>query len=186
VRDQVLGCLGPHLGDLAAYAIVIDKRGLAAEMRCAERLYPTAFAKLVDNAMAGEEGGARPARVIVVTDTLPVLRERLAVTKALKLALHERAKDAFEYRILHHASLRPEPAGRRLRELVRAPSCRKSRPAQLLARGGVREGYRRAWGERAPRETRPPRLSLRKSPLASCHRGGSFDVSVPGTRDMAS
>lgn len=47
---------------------------------------------------------ARPARVIVLTDTLPVRRERSAVKKALKLAQHERAKDAFEYRILHHAS----------------------------------------------------------------------------------
>jgi Protein of unknown function (DUF3800) len=104
VRDQVLGCLEPHLGNLAAHAIVIDKRGLAPEMRCAERFYPAAFAKLVENAMAGEEGGAGPSRVIVVTDTLPVRRERASVTKAVKLALHERAKDAFEYRILHHAS----------------------------------------------------------------------------------
>jgi hypothetical protein len=81
VRDQVLACLEPHLAGLAAYAIVIPKRGLAAEMRSAERLYPAAFSQLI-----------------------PVRRERAAVTKAVKLALHERAKDAFEYRILHHAS----------------------------------------------------------------------------------
>ena len=73
-------------------------------MRRFDRLYPAAFAQLVEDAMTGEEGGARPSRVIVVSDTLPVRRERLAVTKAVKLALHERAKDAFEYRILHHAS----------------------------------------------------------------------------------
>jgi len=54
--------------------------------------------------MAGEQSVARPSLVIVVTDTLPVRRERLSVKKAVKLALHERAKDAFEYRILHHAS----------------------------------------------------------------------------------
>lgn len=104
VRDQVLGCLEPHLGDLAAYSIVIHKPRLASEMRRVERLYPAAFAQLVEDAITGEEGGARPSRVIVVTDTLPVRRERLAVTKAVKLALHKRAKDAFEYRILHHAS----------------------------------------------------------------------------------
>ena len=74
------------------------------DRRCAERLYPAAFSQLMEIAMAGEEGGVLPSRVIVVTDTLPVRRERAAVTKAVKLALHERAKDAFEYRILHHAS----------------------------------------------------------------------------------
>jgi hypothetical protein len=104
VCDQVLACLEPHLADLAAYAIVICKRGLAAEMRRAERLYPAAFSQLMETAMAGEEGGVLPSRVIVVTDTLPVRRERAAVTKAVKLALHERARDAFEYRILHHVS----------------------------------------------------------------------------------
>ena len=104
VRDQVLAYLEPRLADLAAYAIVIRKRGLAAEMRRAERLYPAAFSQLMEIAMTGEEAAELPSRVIVVTDTLPVRRERLAVTKAAKLDLHERAKDAFEYRILHHAS----------------------------------------------------------------------------------
>ncbi len=104
VRDQVLGCLEPHLAGLAAYAIVIRKHEVTCEMRRAERLYPAAFSQLMEIAMSGEEGGVLPSRVIVVTDTLPVRRERAAVTKAVKLALHERAKDAFEYRILHHAS----------------------------------------------------------------------------------
>ena len=45
-----------------------------------------------------------PGSRFVFTDTLPVRRERWVVTKAVKLALHERAKGAFEYRILHHAS----------------------------------------------------------------------------------
>ena len=141
VRDQVLACLEPHLADLGAYAIVIGKGGLAVEMRCAERLYPAAFSQLMEIAMNGEEGGGLPSRVIVVTDTLPVRRERSAVTKAVKLALHERAKDAF--RVPHPASRlarRPEPPGCRLPELVRVPSCRAGRPAELLARGAVRAG----------------------------------------------
>jgi len=53
VRDQVLGCLEPHVGDLAAYAIVIDKRGLAAEMRRAERFYPAAGSRLSRRRAAG-------------------------------------------------------------------------------------------------------------------------------------
>jgi hypothetical protein len=104
VRDQVLGYLERHLAGLAAYAIVIPKRRLAAEMPRAERLYPAASSQLMEIAMAGEEGDVLPSRVIVVTDTLPERRERFAVTKAVKLALHERAGDAFEYRIVHHAS----------------------------------------------------------------------------------
>jgi hypothetical protein len=104
VRDQVLACLEPHLADLDAYVIVIRKGGLAAEMRRADRLYPAAFSRLMERALTGEESAGLPSRVIVVTDTLPVRRERLAVTKAVKLALHDRARGAFEYRILHHAS----------------------------------------------------------------------------------
>ena len=104
VRDRVLGCLEAHLGSIAAYAVVIHKRELPAGMQSVERLYPAAFARLMQDVMAGEEGGSLPSRVIVVTDTLPVRRERLAVTKAVKVALHERARNAFEYRILHHAS----------------------------------------------------------------------------------
>ena len=90
VRDQVLDRLEPYLNDLAVYAIVVDKRELAMDMRRAETLCPAAFTRLMDTAMTGEEVRATAARVIVVTDTLPVRRER--------------AKDAFEYRILHHAS----------------------------------------------------------------------------------
>lgn len=104
VRDQVLDCLVPHLGDLAAYSIVIEKTELAAEMRRGERLYPAAFSQLVNDAMAWEEATMRPSRVIAVTDNLPVRRDRMAVKKAMKLALHKRAKGVFEYRILHHAS----------------------------------------------------------------------------------
>ena len=104
VRDQVLDRLEPYLKDLAVYAIVVDKRDLSMVMRRAEALYPTAFSRLMDTAMTAERIHATAARVIVVTDTLPVRRERSLVTKTVKLALHERARDAFEYRILHHAS----------------------------------------------------------------------------------
>jgi hypothetical protein len=76
VRDRVLGCLEAHLGSIAAYAVVIHKRELPAGMQSVERLYPAAFAKLMGSVMSGEEGGPRPSRVIVVTDTLPVRRER--------------------------------------------------------------------------------------------------------------
>jgi hypothetical protein len=49
----------------------------------------------MERALTGEESAGLPSRVIVGTDTLPVRRERLAVTK-VKLALHERARGAFE------------------------------------------------------------------------------------------
>ena len=83
---------------------VVDKRELTRDMSRAETLYPAAFARLMDTAMTVEKIRETAARVIVVTDTLPVRRERSLVTKTVKLALHERARDAFEYRILHHAS----------------------------------------------------------------------------------
>jgi len=104
VRDQVLERLQPYLPELAVYAIVVDKRELTTDMRRAEVLYPVAFARLMDTAMTAEEIRATAERVIVVTDTLPVRHERSLVTKTVKLALHERARGAFEYRILHHAS----------------------------------------------------------------------------------
>ena len=107
----MLGCLGPHLSGLAAHSILIDKRELGSEMQRAERLYPAAFSQLMESAMAGEQSVARPLQVIVATDALLVRRQRLAVKKAVKLALHERARDAFEYRILHHSS-RVEPCVR--------------------------------------------------------------------------
>jgi len=53
VREQVLGGLEPHLGDLAAYAIVIDRRGLAAEMRRAERFYSASGPRLSRRRAAG-------------------------------------------------------------------------------------------------------------------------------------
>lgn len=104
VRDQVLDRLEPYLKDLAVYAIVVDKRELTLDMRRAETLYPAAFTGLVDTAMTGEEIRATSARVIVVTDTLPVRRERSLVTKTVKHALHERALGAFQHWVFHHAS----------------------------------------------------------------------------------
>jgi hypothetical protein len=86
------------------HAIVVDKRELTMDMRRAETLYPAAFTRLMDTALTGEEVRATAARVIVVTDTLPVRRERSLVTKAVKRALHERAKGAFEHWVFHHAS----------------------------------------------------------------------------------
>ena len=85
-------------------AIVVDKRELTMDMRRAETLHPAAFTRLMDTAMTGEEVRATAARVIVVTDTLPVRRERSLVTKAVKRELHERAKGAFEHWVFHHAS----------------------------------------------------------------------------------
>ena len=57
---------------------------------------------------------------------------------------------------------RPQLAGGRLRELVRVPSCRAGRPAQLLARGAVRAGNRRTGGN--------ARLRQRDHPGYPCER----------------
>ena len=92
------------MGDLAAYAVVVDKRALTSGMRQVEAFYPAVFTRLIDGVVAGEEIPATASRLIVVTDTLPVRRERSLVTKALKRALQERAKGAFEHWVFHHAS----------------------------------------------------------------------------------
>ncbi len=104
VRDRVLDRLESYVSDLAAYAVVVDKRALTSGMRQVEAFYPAVFSRLVDGVVAGEEIAATATRLIVVTDTLPVRRERSLVTKALKRALHERAKGAFEHWVFHHAS----------------------------------------------------------------------------------
>jgi len=104
VRDQVLDRLEPYISDLAVYAVVSDKRVLTPDMREIGRFYPAVFTRLIDGVVTGEEIPATATRLIVVTDTLPVRRERSLVIKAVKSALHERAKGAFEHWVFHHAS----------------------------------------------------------------------------------
>jgi hypothetical protein len=100
VRDQVFsavrGC-GPADLDF----LVIDKRALAPELRDPVTLYPRFAHAVIERVLLRHAD--RAGRIVVVTDRIPIKRQRNVVEKTFKTSIRQ-TLGGREFTIVHHSS----------------------------------------------------------------------------------
>ena len=103
VRAGVFERLQPSLSQLRADSLIVEKAKTGPALQPSELFYPRMLGYLLRYVMRREHGPL-VSELIVVTDTLPVQRQRKAVTKAIQQALSSVLPSGMRYRIVHHAS----------------------------------------------------------------------------------
>lgn len=103
VRGKVFDLLVKHQSSLTIDALVVDKSCVAPVMQADKYFYPEMLGRLLGGIIPREIAkGAK--EVLVITDTIPILKKRQAIEKAVKQALAEKLPTDLRYRVVHHAS----------------------------------------------------------------------------------
>ena len=103
VRSRVFNHLLPALGQLRIDALIVEKAKTGPALQPPALFYPRMLGYLLRYVMNREQSPVT-SELIVVTDTLPVQKQRKAVTKAIQQSLHNTVPSHMRYRIIHHAS----------------------------------------------------------------------------------
>ncbi len=103
VRQGVFERLLPALGQLRIDALIVEKAKTTPTLQPPATFYPSMLGYLLRDVMNREQH-PWTSELIVVTDTIPVQKQRKAVTKAIQQALHNTVPPHMRYRIIHHAS----------------------------------------------------------------------------------
>ena len=103
VRIGVFNRLLPGLSQLRVDSLVVEKAKTGPALQPATLFYPRMLGYLLKYVMNREQTPFT-SELIIVTDTLPVQKQRKAVTKAIQQAIHDTLPSHMRYRIIHHAS----------------------------------------------------------------------------------
>lgn len=103
VRDRFLASIAPYLSQLDIYTVLISKNRTNPSLREPAKLFPRMFDWLLKYALPRAMSQAT-SQVVIVTDTIPVQRQRRAVKKAVKVGLKPHLPGSTAYRLLHHQS----------------------------------------------------------------------------------
>lgn len=104
VRAAVWEIVAYHLHEMEIDSLVVEKSKVVPGLRKPEKLYPWAMIRLVRHVLArlGQQG---PARLMVVTDRLPLDKHRAMAEKAIHKALSSMVPHGSSFRLAHHASM---------------------------------------------------------------------------------
>lgn len=100
VRNAVFAAMA-EVGGFDFDVLIADKRCTPSELRDPFEFYARLGYTLVDGVL--QHYADLDERVVVITDTLPVQRERKALTKAFRTALRD-ARGTRPFSVLHHLS----------------------------------------------------------------------------------
>ncbi len=103
VRRRVFGLIADSLDNIRIDTLVVEKRKVGPALREEKRFYPEMLGYLL-RYVVNREAAQGNEELMVITDTLPLQRKRMAVEKAIKQTLGHRLPQQSRYRILHHAS----------------------------------------------------------------------------------
>ena len=103
VRERVMGLIADHLEDMRIDSLIVEKRETPPELREERRFYLETLVRLLKNVLP-EEQVLNTEQVIVITDAIPVKKNRKAFEKVIKDTLAEKLKRGVKYRVLHHSS----------------------------------------------------------------------------------
>ena len=103
VRLGVFNRLLPTLDQLRIDTLIVEKAKTGPALQPEVLFYPRMLGYLLKYVMKREQGPS-VSELIVVTDTLPVQKQRKAVTKAIQQALSSSMPPRMPYHIVHHAS----------------------------------------------------------------------------------
>ncbi len=103
VRNRVFTMIEASLHTLRIDTLVVDKSKIQQSLHGIERFYPELLGRLLRHLFASLRPGLHQD-VIIVTDSIPLKRQRRAVEKAVKKTLSRCLPEGLKYRMLHHAS----------------------------------------------------------------------------------
>lgn len=103
VRRRVFEIISAHLDDIQVDALVVEKRKAGPALREEKRFYPEMLGYLL-RFVVERELSRQAEELIVITDTLPLQRKRVAIEKAIKQTLGQVLPGGCRYRVVHHAS----------------------------------------------------------------------------------
>lgn len=104
-RDKVFGIISQNLEGCRFDSVIVEKSKTYLPLRIDEKFYPKVLGYLLKYVLEQYQREA-VSRVIVITDTLPVKRNRKAIEKAAKSVLSNLVKShsITSYELLHHTS----------------------------------------------------------------------------------
>ena len=103
VRDQVFAEIRRHLEHLRIDSLIVEKCKTGPALRLPGEFYPRMLGYVLRYIVNGVDL-SKVGEVIVITDTIPIKRNRSAVEKAIKKTLRELLPAQTRFRIMHHAS----------------------------------------------------------------------------------
>ncbi len=92
-----------HLDAMDVDTLIVEKRKTAPELTAHNRFYPEMIGHLIRHVLRRKQD-TDSDEVIVITDTVPLKRQRQAVEKSIKLVLSRMLPPGQRYQILHHNS----------------------------------------------------------------------------------
>ena len=103
IQSEVFKILSDGLDQLSVYSLIVEKRKTVPPLQKAEALYPRMLGYLLRYVFHGYDLN-KVKEIVVITDTLPIRRNRREIEKSVKMALARVSLTNVPYRILHHAS----------------------------------------------------------------------------------
>ncbi len=103
VRKRVFRIIGDHIHMLHVDSLIVEKCKVAPTFQDPKHFYAKMLGYLLRYVMKGQDPNSL-YEVIVITDILPINRQRRAVEKSVKQTLAEMLPINTQYRLLHHAS----------------------------------------------------------------------------------
>lgn len=103
VRGAAFDRISNSLDGLRIDSLIVEKSKTGPALRSDMRFYPEMLGYLLKWVLPKEDRSG-PGGLIVITDTLPVKRQRKAVTKGVQQALSTMLPPGIRYHILHHPS----------------------------------------------------------------------------------
>lgn len=103
VRNRVFALIAKSLDSLRIDTLVVEKSKIESPLQTIERFYPEMLGRLLRILFTSQRADLHDD-VIIVTDSIPVKRQRRAVEKAVKKTLSRNLPEGLRYRMLHHAS----------------------------------------------------------------------------------
>ncbi len=102
VRTATFDCIGNSLAGITIDSLIVEKSKTGPALTADLRFYPEMLGHLLKSVLPrlSPRGGNR----IVITDTIPIRRQRKAVTKGVQQSLRTMLPSGIRYQIRHHPS----------------------------------------------------------------------------------
>ena len=103
VRAKVFDIIRENIASLRIDCLIVEKKNVSPELQEVGDFYPATLGRLLSEVM-GVEVAAGAGEVIVITDTIPLMRRRQAIERATRTTLSRHLPAGVRYRLLHHQS----------------------------------------------------------------------------------
>ncbi len=103
VRGRVFEIISSRLQDMEIHSLIVEKSKTNPVLTVETRFYPQMLGYLLKYVL-GSRFHEDVREVLIITDTLPLKRQRRAIEKAVKGFLSAMLPDRVKYRVVHHDS----------------------------------------------------------------------------------